>query len=82
MTPNPAHCPLCGQGNRCAMEIEQLTGQKQDACWCTGVSFSAELLARVPAASQHQACICAECVASGAESDALSSETTPTNAPN
>ncbi len=54
MTLNPAHCPLCGQANRCAMEIERATGQKQDACWCTGVSFSAELLARVPAASQHR----------------------------
>lgn len=45
------------------MEVERETGVKQDACWCTGADFGADLLARVPAAAQRQACICAECAA-------------------
>ncbi|MDR7306246.1 cysteine-rich CWC family protein [Rhodoferax saidenbachensis] len=60
---NPEVCPLCGQGNLCAMEVERVTGQKQPPCWCTQASFSAELLARVPAADRGQACICAACAA-------------------
>ena len=28
-------CPLCGKANRCAMEIEKETGEKQAACWCS-----------------------------------------------
>ncbi|HVE53672.1 MAG TPA: cysteine-rich CWC family protein [Ramlibacter sp.] len=59
----PQSCPLCGQANRCAMEVERATGVKQEACWCTGVDFSAELLARVPAEAQRLACICADCAA-------------------
>lgn len=46
---NPEVCPLCGQGNQCAMEVKRTTGQKQPPCWCTQASFSAELLAQVPA---------------------------------
>lgn len=61
--PKPEVCPLCGQGNQCAMELERTTGQKQPPCWCTQVNFSAELLARVPAADQGKACICAACAA-------------------
>jgi hypothetical protein len=60
---NPEVCPLCGQGNQCAMELERATGQKQAPCWCTQVDFSAELLARVPAANQGNTCICAACAA-------------------
>ncbi len=62
---NPEVCPLCGQGNQCAMEVERTTGQKQPPCWCTNASFSAELLAKVPAESRGQACICAACAAAG-----------------
>ncbi|MBX9611497.1 MAG: cysteine-rich CWC family protein [Burkholderiales bacterium] len=67
-TPQPApttldasRCPLCGAANRCAMEVERATGVKQPPCWCTGVTFGPELLARVPAAAQNQACICRYC---------------------
>jgi len=56
---DPTRCPLCGQPNRCAMA--QATEQPAAPCWCVSVSFSAELLARVPAAAQRQACICAAC---------------------
>lgn len=58
---DPALCPLCGQGNQCAMEIEKTTGEKQPPCWCTHVAFDADLLARIPSESRNQACICAAC---------------------
>lgn len=61
---DPTRCPLCGQANACAMEMEKATGQKQPPCWCTQVDFSAELLARVPPESRRQACICAACATS------------------
>lgn len=54
-------CPLCGKSNLCAMEIERETGVPQGPCWCVGVDFSADLLARVPASAQNLACICAAC---------------------
>ncbi|MBX9818678.1 MAG: cysteine-rich CWC family protein [Burkholderiaceae bacterium] len=65
-TPRPAPpevCPLCGQGNQCAMELERATGQKQPPCWCTETTFSAELLARIPVIDRDKACICAACAA-------------------
>lgn len=61
----PQLCPLCGQANRCAMEVQRETGVPQGDCWCTQVDFSAELLARVPPAAQRLACICAACAAKG-----------------
>jgi hypothetical protein len=59
-----ANCPLCGKPNRCAMEVEKATGEKQPPCWCTQVDFSADLLAKVPREQQRLACICAECARS------------------
>ena len=64
--PNPALCPLCGQPNRCAMELERETGVKQEACWCAGATFGPELLARVPPEAQRRACICPACARAGA----------------
>ena len=58
---DPSRCPLCGQPNRCAMEVQRETGVAQPPCWCTGVSFDAALLARVPAEAQQRACICHAC---------------------
>lgn len=63
---DPTRCPLCGQDNRCAMEIERETGQKQGPCWCVGATFSAELLQSVSAESTGKACICARCAAAAA----------------
>ena len=63
---DPSRCPLCGEPNRCAMEIERETGQPQGPCWCVGTTFSAELLGSVPAASAGLACICARCAAAAA----------------
>ena len=54
-------CPLCGQANRCAMEVAKESGQPQPPCWCTQVDFSRELIDQVPAVLQRQACICQAC---------------------
>ena len=56
-------CPLCGEPNRCAMEVARETGVEQPPCWCTQADFSTELLAEVPPESQSLACICAACAA-------------------
>ncbi len=60
--PDAIRCPLCGGDNRCAMEIERTTGQKTGPCWCVSQTFSAELLARLPAQAQGKACICVHCL--------------------
>ncbi len=60
---DPAHCPICGGDNRCAMEIERDTGVQQPPCWCVSATFSPELLARIPANAKGQACVCANCLA-------------------
>lgn len=69
LPPDPSRCPLCGESNRCAMEIERETGRKQPACWCMAVDFSEPLLARVPAEKRRLACICARCAAQHALQD-------------
>ena len=60
---DPSRCPLCGQANRCALEIERETGRKQASCWCMQADFSAELLDNVPLERRGLACICASCAA-------------------
>ena len=65
--PDPSACPLCGQPNRCAMELEHETGVKQSPCWCTQVDFSAELLSRIPPESRSVACICPDCARRAAQ---------------
>lgn len=59
-------CPLCGEPNRCAMEVARETGAEQAPCWCTQVDFRAELLADVPPEAQSLACIRAACAARAA----------------
>ncbi|MEP7138767.1 MAG: cysteine-rich CWC family protein [Caldimonas sp.] len=57
--PEPASsCPLCGHPNGCSMTEPSADGSP---CWCTGESFSAELLKSLPAAARGRACICARC---------------------
>lgn len=60
-------CPLCGKSNQCVMEIEKATGIKQGACWCVGMDFSADLLAKLPKEAQGKACICASCASNKAQ---------------
>jgi hypothetical protein len=57
----PTRCPLCGETNRCAMELARETGEPQGPCWCTQAEFSPALLARVPAEARDRACICPGC---------------------
>jgi hypothetical protein len=64
--PDPSRCPLCGEANRCAMEIERETGQPQPPCWCMRADFDRALLARVRADMRGLACICARCAATAA----------------
>ncbi len=72
MNPTPialdaTRCPLCGEANRCAMEIERETGQAQPGCWCMTADFDAALLARLPPERRGLACICARCAAGAAQ---------------
>jgi hypothetical protein len=67
---DPSRCPLCGEANRCAMEVERETGVKQGPCWCTGVRFDDALLARVPPQARGQACICQACATAPRPADA------------
>ena len=67
-SPLPTHidacaCPLCGKPNQCAMEVAKQTGEPVATCWCVHVTFSPELIARVPTAAQRKACICNACAA-------------------
>lgn len=55
------HCPLCGEVNRCAVELARETGQAQGECWCMQADFSLAPLAQLPAASRGLACLCARC---------------------
>jgi len=64
--PAAAVCPLCGQPNRCAMELERATGVPQPPCWCTQVKFEPALLAQVPPDAQGLACVCPACARGGA----------------
>lgn len=59
-----SRCPICGQPNRCAMELARETGLPAEPCWCTGVDFAADLLARVPPQARDRACICPACAKS------------------
>lgn len=67
---NPGLCPLCGQVNQCAMEVERATGVKQPPCWCTEASFDAVLLSSIPAQARDIACICAACAQAAGASKA------------
>ena len=52
-------CPLCGGANACA---PARSGGFDEPCWCRAATFSAALLARVPAPLRGVACVCAGCV--------------------
>jgi len=63
---DPTLCPLCGESNVCAMEIERQSGIAQAPCWCMSAVFSESLQEQIPDAARGQACICARCVAKAA----------------
>ena len=58
----PHLCPLCGQPNQCAMEVERRTGVKQPPCWCSSEKIPLALLERIAAADVGRACVCAACI--------------------
>jgi len=58
----PQRCPLCGQPNQCAMELERQTGDKQPPCWCSTENIPKALLDRIAAADVNRACVCAACI--------------------
>ncbi|HPH13857.1 MAG TPA: cysteine-rich CWC family protein [Burkholderiaceae bacterium] len=58
---DPNLCPLCGQLNECAMEVERTTGVKQPPCWCSQAKFEATLLSRIPEHARGKACLCSAC---------------------
>ncbi len=55
--PREKICPLCGADNKCAMAA----GRPAETCWCQGVSFDRDALARVPEASKDKHCLCEAC---------------------
>lgn len=62
-SPRPEHhCPLCGGPNGCAAAA---SGDFATPCWCRDVVFTPGLLARVPEAARHRACICRRCADDG-----------------
>lgn len=61
---NRSRCPLCGGDNLCGMEVDGGASM----CWCQGVAFTPELLARVPEEARGQACICRKCAQAAATS--------------
>lgn len=58
----PHRCPLCGQPNQCAMELERQTGVKQPPCWCSSEMIPQKLLDRIAPADVNRACVCASCI--------------------
>jgi hypothetical protein len=58
---DPTRCPLCGEPNQCAMEIERASGEKQPPCWCMAAGFDSAVLDRIPAPARGLACVCARC---------------------
>ncbi len=65
-------CPLCGQANRCAVEIERETGVAQAPCWCLSARFTDALRQCVPAEARGVACICAHCANAATTEESLS----------
>ncbi|EKO3451146.1 cysteine-rich CWC family protein [Vibrio fluvialis] len=57
---DPLICPLCGNGNAC---VNLSTGDVTKSCWCNdpNITFSQELLDRVPKDAKRKACICKTC---------------------
>jgi len=64
--PNPL-CPLCDGANAC---VPAQSGRFDEPCWCQAATFSAALLARVPAPLRGVACVWAACVAADSGSRA------------
>jgi len=65
LEPLPNHaCPLCGGPNACAPAKSAIL---DTPCWCRNVTFSVELLSKVPDQFKNKACICATCASKSPE---------------
>ena len=53
-------CALCGGPNACAMASEGVNGAE---CWCQHVTFTRDVLERIPLADRGRVCVCRDCVA-------------------
>ncbi len=53
-TIDATRCPLCGEQNRCAMEVARETGEPQAPCWCMAADFRNAPLAAVPQENARQ----------------------------
>ena len=59
-----AHCPVCGEPNRCRLE----TGETyKGPCWCESPTLSATALHRLLADLPERRCLCASCLQGLAE---------------
>lgn len=64
-------CPLCGQGNQCAMATlaananESVRQAACDSCWCRELEIPAAVLARIPEPARGRACVCPTCCNAG-----------------
>lgn len=58
---DPTICPVCGNVNRCAMEIAKATGQPVGRCWCVDAVFDPSALEKIPQSARGVACVCAAC---------------------
>lgn len=59
LDPKPNNtCPLCGGPNGCAPAA---SGSFDTPCWCTTTPIDPAVLARIPEAQRHQACVCRNC---------------------
>ncbi len=71
--PDPARCPLCGQGNQCAIEA----GQPIAGCWCMGSAVSPAALAALPDTARGLACLCPRCAAGAREASPTDADAMP-----
>jgi hypothetical protein len=54
---NDKECPLCGQGNSCAVS----NGASGEHCWCQNQSIDNTLLEKIPGPLKNKSCICQAC---------------------
>ncbi|MEH6591745.1 MAG: cysteine-rich CWC family protein [Halioglobus sp.] len=55
--PQQSICPLCGEGNLCAVS----RGGDIEQCWCWNAGISGQALEKVPPQLVGKVCICANC---------------------
>ncbi|WP_407703007.1 cysteine-rich CWC family protein [Virgibacillus tibetensis] len=54
-------CPICGELNNCEMN------NPDKACWCTTMSFPANIFEKISEADVGRVCVCKNCVENAEE---------------